>query len=406
MKKTIYITAAIFLTVACVFLCIGYSFQYERLDTVYINEVIQSLSIGQPVEGKYDYTLFDKDGKVLYSTVQVEEISFEGRINRAIGDGDIVVDYGENKIVFYTNSKVRFEKMKNTFVWFAVGSLLAMATAFAVSIYVVYRRTLRPFTKLKDFASEVARGNLDSPLLMDKYESFGAFGEAFDIMRNNLKESRLAEQKSTMDKRRLLQEIGHDIKTPLSSIKAVAECEIAQGEENYKIILDKANTIENLVNDFYQATLEEEGQLSIYLTKHTSDEFAKMIDESDYNFRVTRNTPPNCDILYDKIRMGQILDNIIVNSYKYANTPIDVNMSVSGDRFITQIKDSGKGVAPEQLQYVMDRFFRGEKKSETLGQGLGLHICRKLVTRMGGEMTCRNDNGFVVEISLPIFGKN
>ena len=406
MKKSIMIAVAMFLLAACVFLGIGYGFEYERVDTVYINEVVQSLSSGEPIAGKYDYTVIDREGNVLYSTVDVSEMSYEARINRAIGDGDTVVDFGEGKIVFYLDGQGRFEKMRSTFVWFAVACLLAMAICIAVGIAVFYRRALRPFARLKDFAGEVAKGNLDSPLIMDKYESFGSFSEAFDIMRNNLKESRLAEQKSAMEKRRLLQEIGHDIKTPLSSIKAVAECAMAQGEENYNVILDKANTIENLVNDFYQATLEEEGQLSIYLTKHTSEEFAKMLDESDYNLRIKRNAPPQCDILYDKIRMEQIIDNIIANSYKYADTSIDVDMSVKGNRFVTVFKDYGNGVDPEQLQYVMDRFYRGEKTSETLGQGLGLHICRKLVTRMGGEMSCRNEEGFVVEISLPLFGKN
>ncbi|MDE5616349.1 MAG: HAMP domain-containing histidine kinase, partial [Clostridia bacterium] len=220
------------------------------------------------------------------------------------------------------------------------------------------------------------------------------------------KESRSAEQKAALEKRALLQEIGHDIMTPLSSIKAVAEVASAQGGDDYKIIFDKANTIENLVNGFYRASLEEEGQLSIYLTKHTSDDFAKLIDISDYNSRISRNAPPDCDLLYDKIRMSQILDNVIVNSYKYADTSIEVDMKVDGNKFITTIKDHGNGVAPEQLQYVMDRFYRGEKKSETLGQGLGLHICKKMIDRMGGEMTCRNEDGFVVEIALPVFGKN
>ena len=406
MKNTIFIAVATFLVVACVFLCIGYGFEYEKVDTVYINEVIQSLSVGEPITGKYDYTLFDREGNVLYSTVEQADMSYSARINRAVGNGDVLMDFGDDKIVFYTDGQGRFAKMRDTFIWFAVASLLAMAICLAIGVSIIYVRALRPFAKLKDFAGEVAKGNLDSPLILDRYQTFGAFGEAFDIMRNNLKESRIAEQKSSMEKRRLLQEIGHDIKTPLSSIRAIAECAIAQGEDDYNIILDKANTIENLVNDFYQASLEEEGQLSIYITKHTSEEFAKLIEESDYNSRVTRNSPPACDILYDKIRMSQIIDNIIANSYKYADTPINVDMSVRDNKFVTVIKDFGAGVDTKQLRYVMDRFYRGEKTSESLGQGLGLHICRKLVSRMGGEMNCRNDGGFAVEISLPVFGKN
>ncbi len=233
--------------------------------------------------------------------------------------------------------------------------------------------------------------------------SFGAFGEAFDIMRNNLRESRIAEQSVYMERRRLLQEIGHEIKTPLSTIKAVAECGFAvDGNENYTVISNKANAIDNLVNDFYQKALEEEGQLNVFITKHSQEDFKKLISECDYNGKIVLGEDINCNILYDKNRMIQIVDNIIANSYKYADTDIKVDMTLQGEQLKVKFKDYGDGVVPEQLSYIMDRFYRGEKTEEKLGQGLGLNICRKLVIRMGGDMNCYNDNGFVVELILPV----
>lgn len=403
MKKILILTLAVFVLIVCASLCVGYGFEYERIDTVYMNEVTQALSLGEtPESGKYDFTLFSKDGGVLYTTVDVEDMTFDARINRAAADGDAVLDFKEDKIVFYTGGEKRFEDMRRAFILYAVGAVLAAGAAMCAVVVAVYWRTLRPFAKLKDFAGEVARGNLDFPLAMDRYGSFGAFSEAFDIMRNNLKESRLAEQKAAEDKRRLVQEIGHDIKTPLASIKAIAECAAAEGKEDFDKIFDKVGAIENLVNDFYNTALEEEGRLGVYMTRHTGEEFARLIDTCDYNSRVTRNSPPECVILYDKVRMSQILDNIIVNSYKYADTDIEVGMSVEGDKFKVRIRDFGDGVEPEQLSFITDRFYRGKKTNETLGQGLGLHICAKLIARMGGEMICFNDGGFVVEIFLPV----
>ncbi|MDE6474134.1 MAG: HAMP domain-containing histidine kinase [Clostridia bacterium] len=403
MKRFIVCIVTIFAVLATVCLCVGAGYEYQRVDNVYINEVLQGLDSGQqPTEKVYDYTLFDKDGKVLFSTVEIEEMSYDARISKALGNGDIVADYKDCKVVFYIRPQARFEEMRNSLLIYVGICFVIMAIALAVCTYLLYKRTVKPFEKLKAFSGEVARGNLDFPLTLDKYNSFGAFGEAFDIMRNNLKESRIAEQKSVVDKRRLMQEIGHELKTPLASIKAIAECGYAaDGNEDYAVILDKASAIDNLINDFYHATLEEEGQLNIFLTRHSSKEFAQLIVSCDYNGRVSINTPPDCFALYDKIRMTQIIDNIIANSYKYANTDISVEMTEREDKLVTLIRDSGEGVPPEQLSYVMDRFYRGEKTAEKLGQGLGLHICRKLVERMGGEMICRNDGGFVVEIALP-----
>ncbi len=314
-----------------------------------------------------------------------------------------MIDYEDSKIIFYLSSQERFYAMRGKLIWLIVISIIAVAISVFVCAYFVYVRTTKPFNKLRCFAQEVAKGNLDSPLILDKYNSFGAFGEAFDIMRNNLRESKISEQNEMLGKRRLIQEIGHEIKTPLSSIKAVAECGIALNKDkNYNIIWDKANVIDNMVNDFYQKALEEDGQLNVFVTKHSVVEFKQLIVNSDYNGKIVFGKEVECNILYDNNRMTQIVDNIIVNSYKYADTEIKVEMRIKEDKFEVIFKDYGAGVAAEQLSYIMDRFYRGEKTAEKLGQGLGLNICRKLILRMGGDMNCYNDNGFVVQLNVPI----
>ncbi len=407
MKKFIASIVGIFLVIAGGLLGVGLGYKYERVDTIYMNEVLQSLTQDKKVSDiVYDYTWIDKQGNIRYTTKNVAKLSYETLINRAIGDGDVVVDFGEDKVIFYVGAEARFLGMRNLLLWLIVGAFVLLAIVMAIGSWLLYLRTIKPFNNLRSFAMEVAKGNLDSPLVLDKYMSFGAFGEAFDIMRNNLRESRLAEQNANSSRSRLLQDIGHEIKTPVSTIKAIAECGMAVSQNNdYKTIIDKANSIDNLVNDFYQRALEEEGQLNIYMTKHNATALSELICESDYNSRVNMGEIPDCEVLYDNNRMTQIIDNIIANSYKYADTEIKVNMEICEDKFITEIRDFGDGVAKEQLSYIMERFYRGEKTDEKLGQGLGLHICRRLIIRMGGSMECFNDNGFVVRLTLPVFRK-
>lgn len=404
MKKFIISIVLIFIVLSGVCLGIGLGYDYKKIDTVYINEVVNCLNNNDiPQKIVYDYTVVDKTGDIKFTTKEVENMQFETRISKAIAAGDVVIDYEDSKIIFYVDAGKRFYDMRNTLIWIVVASFILLGIVMAVGCYFIYRRTIKPFNSLKNFAQEVARGNFDSPLVLDKYMSFGAFGEAFDIMRNNLKESRIAEQTANMDRRRLLQEIGHEIKTPLSTIKAVAECGAAiEANENYDIILNKASAIDNLVNDFYQKALEEEGQLNIYCIKQTAEDLKQLVDTCDYNSRIIWGDLEKCNILYDKNRMTQIVDNIIANSYKYADTDIKVDMCNMGNLLKIKFKDFGDGVESEQLSYIMDRFYRGAKTEEKLGQGLGLNICRKLIVRMGGEMNCYNDNGFVVELLVPI----
>ncbi len=404
MKKFVLCVMLVFVVACSVCLGVGLSYDYDKVDMVYINEVVQCLNNGtMPKKNVYDYTIVEKSGEVKFSTKQVDDMEYNTRLSKAYGEGDIVIDYEDSKIIFYLSSQERFYAMRGKLIWLIVISIIAVAISVFVCAYFVYVRTTKPFNKLRCFAQEVAKGNLDSPLILDKYNSFGAFGEAFDIMRNNLRESKISEQNEMLGKRRLIQEIGHEIKTPLSSIKAVAECGIALNKDkNYNIIWDKANVIDNMVNDFYQKALEEDGQLNVFVTKHSVVEFKQLIVNSDYNGKIVFGKEVECNILYDNNRMTQIVDNIIVNSYKYADTEIKVEMRIKEDRFEVIFKDYGAGVAAEQLSYIMDRFYRGEKTAEKLGQGLGLNICRKLILRMGGDMNCYNDNGFVVQLNVPV----
>lgn len=399
----------LFSLVCCVCIGVGFAFKYKKVDMVYVNEVVQCLNQGTvPKEIVYDYVLADKTGEVIASTIDTINMDFETRLSKAYAAGDIVVDFDQNsKLIFFVKSSENFYQMRNSLIWMIIGACVLMAAAICVAFVLVYNRTVKPFGKLKDFAGEVAKGNLDSPLLLDKYMTFGAFGEAFDIMRNNLREARLAEQTASLERTRLLQEIGHEIKTPLSTIRAVAECGyVASQNKNYSVILGKVTAIDNLINDFYQKALEEEGQLNVYITKHPMQELKAIIEKCDYNQRVVFGNMPNCNVLFDKNRFLQIVDNIIANSYKYADTDIKVDFSVVDKKAEIIFKDFGEGVEEEQLSYIMDRFYRGSRTEEKVGQGLGLNISRKLIMRMGGEMECYNDNGFVVKLKLQVFDYN
>lgn len=405
MKKIICVIALLFITLLGIFLGVGFSIKYKKIDMVYINEVMQCVANGTvPNNIVYDYTIIDSEGNIKYSTKEIAEDNIPTLIGKAYGEGDIVKEVEGETIIFYLQRKNLFYAMRDNLLLVCSIAFVVMAITLAVLCWIIYVRTIKPFNKLKDFAAEVAKGNLDSPLVLDRYLTFGAFGEAFDIMRNNLRESRIAEQNEMLEKRKILQEIGHEIKTPLSTIKAVAECGMVSGDsESFGIISDKVNVIESMVNNFYQKALEEDGQLKVYITKHSLTELKKLIIECDYNDKINFNECEECNVLYDKIRMSQIVDNIIANSYKYAGTDINVEFFKSNEHLRVLIKDFGEGVAPEQLSFIMDRFYRGEKTAEKSGQGLGLYICRKLVARQGGEMRCYNDNGFVVEIVLPIY---
>ena len=166
---------------------------------------------------------------------------------------------------------------------------------------------------------------LDIPLNMDKNNYFGAFTESFDLLREELSAARQREYESNRSKKELVATLSHDIKTPVASIKAVSELMLMQAKDEKVIkqvntIYSKAEQINLLVTDMFHATLEELQQLKLTVTEESSEVLVDMIENVNYDHQIVYDSIPPCIILTDPVRMQQVIDNIISNSYKYAGT--------------------------------------------------------------------------------------
>ena len=115
-----------------------------------------------------------------------------------------------------------------------IGGMAALMLAVSVCYFIfLKKRVVEPFGKLRGFAESVAAGDLETPLEMDRGNIFGAFTESFDIMREELKSSRLREETAVKSRKEMIAELSHDIKTPVASIKAMTDF-MMQG--NYDVV--------------------------------------------------------------------------------------------------------------------------------------------------------------------------
>jgi len=276
--------------------------------------------------------------------------------------------------------------------------------------YLIYinKKVLAPFDKLKTFARNVAAGNLAIPLSMDEDNVFGAFTESFDIMREELAKSRENERRANESKKELVASLSHDIKTPLASIKAIAELmEVQLQEEKFKnkvnTIWNKADQIELLTNNLFHATLEELKELKVENQEEASGILGAMLQNCDYLHRIDKYEVPECLIICDKLRLQQVFDNIISNSYKYANTNIIVTFQIKEDNLEIRIQDFGQGVDDEDLPLLFTKYYRGQNSEGRSGAGIGLYISKYFIEKMGGRIEALNENpGFCVRIEIPL----
>lgn len=414
MKFFIGSLIAVFITELA--LMFGFVFRGSEsvLDTVEVNEVIQSVrrdhdDLSAHVnETSLDYVVIDSGGNVLYKT---REGLSEG-INAAISHRDIILDIDESvavsgKVIIYNDNGESVKSDRNSLsIIFGISMAAQMIICVAYIIY-LDRRVIKPFQKMKGFAERVAGGDLDVPLEMDRGNIFGAFTESFDIMRSELKKARLAEAEANRSKKELVAKLSHDIRTPVASIKAVSELGAAVSSDEktrscFKQIIRKSDQITTLVGNLFSATLEELQRLTVFPAPLDSTEISSMLESSDYFRKANIPDIPECVIYADKLRLQQVFDNIFSNSYKYANTEIDVKSFLENGKLVIEIEDRG-GVQAEDPALLKEKFRRGENSAGIDGAGLGLYISDRFMAEMNGELILEyGENGLknIVVISL------
>ena len=412
----------IILMTAALFFVLGFLFSYKGidekkyLDVIEVNDVVKTAEKGNYEESlskAYSYgmkiLIIENDGEVKAKSEDFTVTS----INDAIKNRDIIVDLksGEEikgKVIFDNDDYEEYKELRNRFFYISVSSIVGFfIVVLCVCIY-LNKRIILPFEKLKKFAMSIALGNLDMELEMDKHNIFGAFTESFDIMREELKKARENERKAAESKKQLVASLSHDIKTPLASIKAVNELmsvieKDEKQQKNISIIGRKVSQIDVLINNLFNSALEELTELKVKVTEEESLMFNELISNSDYKGKVSIIDIKPCIVKCDLLRMQQIFDNVISNSYKYADTYIEITSEVIEDKLLVSIKDFGQGVEEEELPLILRKFYRGANAASKEGAGIGLYVSKYFIESMGGKLEISNlDDGFIVKLYILI----
>lgn len=423
MKKR-FVLLAVLLTVILIipvlFLNYGKQASAGYLDNTVVNGLLNELSADwdnvnaknkstvPQIEG-ISYEVMDNDGRILVRT----ETGMPEDLGRATSERytirDIKVD-GEvvGKLLISNDfTSMRSETQKNYERRFII---VALAEALLIALFLlwVYRNIIKPFEDLKEFASDIASGDLDKPLKMDRGNIFGSFTESFDIMRSELSEAKQKEYEAQRSKMELVSQLSHDIKTPVASIKALGELLEAQStdpktKERLGSIVTKADNIDAMVSDLFTETLTELNELNVETSEQESRILDRIIRDADHMDLVTGRNVEECIIMCDPLRVTQVINNIIFNSYKYAGTKIHLESHIEDDYLVVSFTDEGGGVSNDEIPMITKRFRRGENAKGKPGSGLGLAIAYELMEKMGGDLEVANaDKGLRVRLFFKI----
>jgi signal transduction histidine kinase len=274
----------------------------------------------------------------------------------------------------------------------------------------------RPIRELTKATHEMAGGKFGQQVPVRSRDEIGELASSFNKMNDDLARSFNLRKQMTAD-------IAHELRTPLSLIighaEAVHDGVLPPSKENFEIIREEAERLEQLVNDLRTLSLADAGELSV---EFQPIEINKLLGDIQSHYlvpfnqkRITLNFEPAPVILkanLDPIRFSQVLMNILDNALRY--TPEEGRVAISikqnGEQVEINIQDSGDGVTPEDAAHLFDRFYRTDEsrtrdsEHNAGGSGLGLAIAKSIVEMHKGKIWAESEigKGLKVIIQLPI----
>jgi len=280
----------------------------------------------------------------------------------------------------------------------------------------ITKKIMTPINTLAVGVREIASGNLSHRITYSAGDEFDPVCADFNEMAARLLDMVNAKLADENSRKELIAGISHDLRTPLTSVKAYIEglrkgvATTPQMQEKYlDIIQSKTEDIEYIIKQLFMFSKIDIGEFPLNLEVVDIDDIlAKIVAEEPYQkVDVFLDEGAGVNALIDVIQFKNIIQNILGNSAKYTNREAPrikiVSKKMPDNSIEITITDNGPGVPEEMIPKIFDVFYRGDKsRSATKGSGLGLAISAKIINRHGGTIRAKNapTGGLAIIINL------
>jgi signal transduction histidine kinase len=287
---------------------------------------------------------------------------------------------------------------------FAMMVLFMMALAF----FGVMRRFGSPLGDIVTAADRVGSGDYSARLDEHGSPFLRRVARSFNSMTAQL-------QSQDQQRRQLMADIAHELRTPLSVIQGRLEGLLdgvyPRDDQRMTELLEDTRVLTRLVDDLRTLANAEAGNLPLrkeltdlaILMHDSAASFATEAREKEIDLRVEERTADLPLLEIDPLRIREVLTNLLANAVRHTGSggSISLAAAVRDGRVEVTVHDTGSGIPPEELPKIFDRFYKGARSR---GSGLGLTIARNLVVAHGGEIVAASEVGCgtMIRFTLPI----
>jgi two-component system OmpR family sensor kinase/two-component system sensor histidine kinase BaeS len=294
---------------------------------------------------------------------------------------------------------------------FPVGIISFILAIFLVVVSILLtRRFVNPLADVIFAAREVSSGKLNTRIPMQGPQDLQSLSESFNEMAASL-------ERSDRERRDMLADVAHELRTPLSVIRGRLEGIVdgiyPENGPQVSMALEQTYLMQRLVDDLRLLTLVETRKLQFEkrevnvrnVIRTVIDMFSAEAQEKNISLSFDESGGDLFAVL-DPQRFEQVISNLVGNAVRYI--PEGGRVQLTADKIANGVQitvnDNGKGIPAEDLPYIFDRFWRKDKSRSraTGGTGLGLAIAKQLIEAQGGTIAARNlpEGGLQVVIGL------
>jgi len=286
-----------------------------------------------------------------------------------------------------------------------------LALLFGIILsYFTSRRLVAPLKRLTQAADRIGHGHLDERVAIQTKDEVGQLATAFNSMVDNLNRQEILRKQFTAD-------IAHELRTPLTSIKSYIEAfqdnVLPADQENLASIHEEIDRLVDLSSDLKDLNVAEMGALTLMFEPVNLRQLLDKVIHSLYpliqekQLKLIWNPPPEVVTMSGDGRLlTRLFYNLVHNAYRYSDVGgrVAITLTQTPDFAEVRIRNSGIGIAKDDLPFIFERFYRADKSRtrESGGTGIGLALVHQITTLHQGTITVKSGDGqnteFIVQL--------
>lgn len=312
-------------------------------------------------------------------------------------------------VLISSSSELSTQVTLNNLRMFALSAVVVWALFFIV-LYVLTYRLVKPLRQMTEAARHFSSGDFTAQIAVSGKDEITELAQALSSMANSLSSAEGM-------RRSFIANVSHELRTPMTTISGFVDGVLdgtippEKHRQYLRVVSYETKRLSRLVHSMLALSRIDNGGL--VLTKTTVDltevagnvllSFEQSFERKGLTVRCDEE-PPAVTVQADRDMIGQVIYNLIENAVKFSDQggEITVSTRAEANRGYFTVRNTGAGIAPEELPHIFDRFYKSDasRSLDKSGMGLGLFLVKNIITQHGGEITVRSLQGVYCEFEF------